>query len=73
MLRQPAQVGSLTEVTAVADAEPDLRPVREAASYLSVTPRSVYNWIKDGRLTEYKTPTGRRRIDFNELRRLVRE
>jgi excisionase family DNA binding protein len=75
LLRKRAEGGSFAAVTAaMAEAEPDLRSVREAADYLGVSSRSIYNWIKDGRLTEYWTlGHGERRVDFNELRRLVKE
>jgi excisionase family DNA binding protein len=70
-LRKRAEGGSLADVTAaMTETEPDLRSVREAAEFCNVSPRSIYNWIKDGRLTEYWTlGHGERRVDMNELRR----
>jgi excisionase family DNA binding protein len=51
----------------------DLRPIREAAEALDVSSRSIYNWIKAGILTEYKTPGGGKRlVDVAELRRKLR-
>jgi excisionase family DNA binding protein len=68
-LRKSSEAGFLADVTAAMQDREDLRSVREVADYLGVTTRTIYNWFKSGLLTEYKTPSGQRRVDMNEVRR----
>jgi helix-turn-helix protein len=73
IFRRDAEHASIAAVTAVAaDAEPDLRSVREAAEFASVTPNTVRVWVREGKLTSYGTP-GKRLVDFNELNRMLRQ
>jgi excisionase family DNA binding protein len=72
LLQQSPETGSFADVTMTAE-EPDLRPVKEAADHFGVSSRSIYNWVKAGQLTDYKTLGGGRRfVDMNELRRKLK-
>jgi len=45
--------------------------IGEAARYCHVTPVAVWKWIKQGRLSAYRLPNGRYRIERAALRELM--
>lgn len=47
----------------------ELFTVKEVAEKLRVKPRTVYRWLKSGRMTGIETPGGQHRIPGEELRR----
>ena len=47
----------------------ELYTVKEVAARLRVKPRTVYRWLKSGRMKGIETPGGQHRIPGEELRR----
>jgi excisionase family DNA binding protein len=45
----------------------------EVASAVGVSPRTVSNWIRDGRLQAHRTPGGHARVADHDLRRFLAE
>lgn len=52
---------------------PTTIPISEAAERLGVHENTVRNWIDQGLLDGYRTPTGRRKLRLNSVERLQRE
>ena len=48
-----------------------LRGLTAAAEYLDVTPRTVRQYIADGKLVGYRLAGGHVRVDMNEVESLV--
>ncbi len=48
----------------------ELFTVQEVAARFRVKPRTVYRWIRDGRLNSIPTPGGQHRISGEEVRSL---
>ena len=48
-------------------------PIAEAAERLGVHENTVRNWIDQGLLDGYRTPTGRRKLRLTSVERLERE
>jgi len=48
-------------------------PISEAAERLGVHENTVRNWIDQGLLEGYRTPTGRRKLRVGSVERLERE
>lgn len=49
--------------------EDDAIPIMDAARVCSVSRRTIYNWLRDGKLTILRTPGGAIRIKRSELLR----
>jgi putative resolvase len=47
--------------------------VKEAARLIGVTPKTAYNWAKQGRMDFYRDVNGQMRVGYGELYRLLRE
>ena len=52
---------------------PNTIPISEAAERLGVHENTVRNWIDQGLLDGYRTPTGRRKPRLESVERLQRE
>jgi excisionase family DNA binding protein len=52
---------------------PTTVPISEAAVRLGVHENTVRNWIDQGLLNGYRTPTGRRKLRLDSVERLERE
>jgi excisionase family DNA binding protein len=52
---------------------PATLPISEAAERLGVHENTVRNWIDQGLLDGYRTPTGRRKLRLDSVERLERE
>lgn len=50
---------------------PALWKVKEVAVAMKMTPQTLYAWIKGGKVTHLRTPSGRIRIPVEEVERLV--
>lgn len=50
-----------------------LMTVTQVASYFRVDPRTVRTWVKEGLISSIRTPTGRIRIPYSEVRRVFLE
>jgi excisionase family DNA binding protein len=48
-------------------------PISDAAERLGVHENTVRNWIDQGLLDGYRTPTGRRKLRLDSVERLERE
>jgi excisionase family DNA binding protein len=57
----------------VATLVPATIPISEAADRLGVHENTVRNWIDQGLLDGYRTPTGRRKLRLESVERLERE
>lgn len=54
--------------------EEQLLTINEAADYIGVTPRTIYNWISEGTLGHYRVGEGRSiRIGTDHLRKYLQE
>jgi len=53
----------------VRDVTVELFTVEEVAEKFRVKPRTVYRWLKSGRMKGIKTPGGQHRIPGEEVRR----
>ncbi|WP_141013155.1 helix-turn-helix domain-containing protein [Nocardioides sambongensis] len=53
--------------TTAATPQKRLRNLTVAAEYFDVTPRTVRQWIADGRLTGYRVGAKHVRVDMNEV------
>lgn len=45
---------------------------KDVCQRLGVSERSLYRWVKSGRLTEYRLPTGHRRFAVEEVNALLK-
>jgi excisionase family DNA binding protein len=52
---------------------PTTIPIADAAQRLGVHENTVRNWIDQGLLDGYRTPTGRRKLRLDSVERLERE
>lgn len=52
---------------------PPTIPIADAAQRLGVHENTVRNWIDQGLLDGYRTPTGRRKLRLDSVERLERE
>jgi excisionase family DNA binding protein len=52
---------------------PTTIPISDAADRLGVHENTVRNWIDQGLLDGYRTPTGRRKLRLESVQRLERE
>jgi len=52
---------------------PSTIPIADAADRLGVHENTVRNWIDQGLLDGYRTPTGRRKLRLDSVERLERE
>jgi excisionase family DNA binding protein len=52
---------------------PSTIPIADAAQRLGVHENTVRNWIDQGLLDGYRTPTGRRKLRLDSVERLERE
>lgn len=52
---------------------PPTIPIADAAQRLGVHENTVRNWIDQGLLNGYRTPTGRRKLRLDGVERLERE
>jgi excisionase family DNA binding protein len=52
---------------------PTTLPIADAAQRLGVHENTVRNWIDQGLLDGYRTPTGRRKLRLDSVERLERE
>lgn len=54
--------------------EEELLTIQEAADYIGVTPRTIYNWVNDGSLGCYRLGDGRSiRVGTDHLKQYLQE
>ncbi len=64
---------SYTDAVMTTTLVPATIPISEAAERLGVHENTVRNWIDQGLLDGYRTPTGRRKLRLDGVERLERE